>query len=270
MMSILYIIVNYNSESDTIRYLESIYKGKQQSFKLNLDIVLVDNSTVKSKKLRDYTSLRDLKIKIIDSQNVGYFGAFKVALESIGYQKVSQYDHVIISNVDLELAEDFFINIQAIKVSSKIGVLAPSILSKHRDNDLNPKILNKPKKSRILLNYLLFKYPIVFKYYAKLSDKKIKHTQAHSDKKIIYAAHGSFIIFNQIFFKQGGIIDYPIFLFGEEMYVAETMKRMKLKIQYTQSIKIFDFDHGSTSKENTTFISAEHRKALKYILKNYY
>jgi len=269
MLNILYIIVNYNSSDDTLRYLQSIEKYKK-SQQLNIDIILVDNSTRKSTKLRDHISFMDLNITILNSDNVGYFGAFKVALESIGYQKVSQYNHVIISNVDLEMTEDFFAKLQELKIDSDIGVLAPSIVSKHRHNDLNPKIITKPKKRKILRNYFLFKYPFLFKFYIKLSDKKIKHNTTQYPSQPIYAAHGSFIIFNQIFFKQGGTIDYPIFLFGEEMYVAEIMHNMKLKILYTPNLKIFDFDHGSTSKENRSFISGEHRKALKYILKNYY
>ncbi len=269
MLNILYVIVNYNSEEDSVRYLQSIQKS-QDSNSGTVDIVLVDNSTTKSKKLRDTISLMDLNVTILDSDNVGYFGAFKVALESVGYPKVSTYDHVIISNVDLEVTEDFFSKLEETKVGTDIGVIAPSIVSKHRHNDLNPKIITKPSKSKILRNYMLFKYPFLFKFYAKLSDKKIKHNKIQDIPQIIYAPHGSFIIFNQVFFEQGGIIDYPVFLFGEEMYVAESMKTMNLKIQYNPNIKIFDFDHGSTSKENRSFISAEHRKALKYILKNYY
>ena len=269
MLSVLYVIVNYNSEEDTLRYLQSI-QDSQGSKPSAIDIVLVDNSTTKSKELRDAISLMNLSITILDSANVGYFGAFKVALEYVGYTKVSTYDHVIISNVDLEMTKDFFSKLESINIASDIGVIAPSIVSKHRHNDLNPKIITKPTKSKILRNYLLFKYPFLFKFYAKLSDKRIKHNTIQHATQTIYAPHGSFIIFNQVFFKQGGIIDYPVFLFGEEMYVAESMKAMNLKVQYNPNIKILDFDHGSTSKENTSFISTEHRKALKYILRNYY
>jgi len=269
MLSILYVIVNYNSEKDTLRYLQSIQKN-QSSTPIDLDIILVDNSTTKSKKIRDALSHIDLNITLLDSDNVGYFGAFKVALELMGYQKVSAYHHVIISNVDLEISQDFFSKFKELQVDIDIGVIAPSIVSEHRHNDLNPKIITKPKKIKILRNYIVFKYPFLFNFYAKLSDKKIKHQSIKNNLQTIYAPHGSFIIFNQVFFKQGGTIDYPIFLFGEEIYVAESMKKMNLKVQYTPALKVYDFDHGSTSQENRSFISGEHRKALKYILKNYY
>lgn len=270
MLSILYIIVNYNSADDTLRYLKSIKKSQQNIEQLKLDIILVDNSTNKSLKLRKSLSLLDLNLKIIDSGNVGYFGAFKVALERVGYVRILQYDHVIISNVDLQLPRDFFIKLSEIKFGTEIGALAPSILSICRNNDLNPKIDKKPKKTKIILNIILFKFPFLFKLYAKLSELKTKHKKISNGSRIIYAPHGSFIIFNKIFFNRGAIIDYPVFLFGEEMYVAEIMRQVNLKILYTPAIKIFDFDHGATSKENSSFIATEHRKALVYILKKYY
>jgi len=270
MKKILQIIVNYHSEEDTLQYINSICESKSIIDSVTLDIILVDNSITKSKLLRDEVLLMDRNIKIIDNENVGYFGAFKVALESVGYKNVLLYDHVIISNVDVKLNLDFFSELQKINKNSNIGVLAPSIVSEFRGNDLNPKIMKKPKKNRIYLNYMLFKYPLLFKLYAELSNKKIKkNTLAYKAQKI-YAPHGSFIIFNKIFFELGGVIDYPIFLFGEEIYVAEVMKKIGLEVHYTPSLKILDSDHGSTSKESRKFIANEHRKALVFILKNYY
>ena len=270
MTKILHIMVNYNSDEDTIRCLKSIASSKQQSTTTDVEVMVVDNSTVKSGKLQEAASVLNLSIEILNSDNVGYFGAFKAALETKGYGQIMHYDHVIISNVDIVLSEDFFTTLQRQNIDSDIGVIAPSIISNQRHNDLNPKIMHKPKKSRLFLNYVLFKYPLLFKYYVKLSDQKIKHTQSEKKKRIIYAPHGSFIIFNQIFFQKGGTIDYPIFLFGEEIYVAETVNALGLKVQYEPDIKVFDYDHGSTSKEKTGFIAREHVKALKYILKNYY
>ena len=263
-------MVNYNSENDTLRYLKTIKESYKRTTHCSLDIIIVDNSTIKLSKLKDKISGLNLDVTVIDAENVGYFGAFKLALETIGYERVILYDHVIISNVDLELSSDFFGTLQTITPHSGVGVFAPSIFSKHRKTCLNPKILTKPSKYRVLFNYVMFKYPCLFKYYSRVSDIKIKLTQLSKDRKHIYAPHGSFMIFNRIFFLKGGVISYPVFLFGEEIYVAETVKSLNLKIEYIPSLKIYDWEHASTSKEKISFISQEHRKALKYILTNYY
>ena len=45
-----------------------------------------------------------------------------------------------------------------------------------------------------------------------------------NEAKYIYAGHGSFIILTKAFFQNYSNIAYPMFLYGEEIYLAELIR----------------------------------------------
>ena len=86
----------------------------------------------------------------------------------------------------------------------------------------------------------------------------------------MYAPHGAFIIFTNNYLRSIAKINYPRFLFGEEVFVAEESRLNSLKITYEPNLIIYDNEHGSTSLEKNKFISMEHVKSYDYLLKTYY
>ena len=61
-----------------------------------------------------------------EADNPGYFGAVKKLMQDVD---VAEYDYAIVSNVDLTLAEDFFINLAAYDCPEDTGWIAPRIWS---------------------------------------------------------------------------------------------------------------------------------------------
>ncbi len=156
----------------------------------------------------------------------------------------------------------------------EIGVVAPSIISNYRQADLNPKIIKKVPKAKFLIFKTIFSNDLLFRIQNKINTYKYRKKRI-LDKSVyhmknIYAPHGAFIIFTKEYFDRGGSFDYPIFLFGEEIFVAESCLQLSLHVVYDQELKILDNDHGSTGKEKIAFIRREHKKAIKFILDNYY
>jgi GT2 family glycosyltransferase len=92
----------------------------------------------------------------------------------------------------------------------------------------------------------------------------------------IYAGHGSFILLTRAYFEKCGMIDYPVFLFGEELYLAEECRKHSLRVIYRPEICIYDSEHVSTSKLKKTlpfkktFYYQCNSDAIDYILANYY
>ena len=107
---------------------------------------------------------------------------------------------------------------------------------------------------------------------AKLRGYKQKHfpKKSYRTGQEMYAAHGSIMIFTKNYFNLGASIYYPRFLFGEEVFVAEETKLKGLKTVYFSELRIYDNEHGSTSREADHFISKEHVKSYKYLLQNYF
>ena len=275
MKKINLICINYNSDKDTRHYLQTIENDYlQNQNQLLLKVIVVDNSTIREKE----TFKKDLKtysfnIEYIKNENNGYFGAAQVGLNYINKNNLDS-DFTIVSNVDLSIQKDFFKNLISKQYNSNIGVIAPSILSNYRESDLNPKILKKAHKIKFMIFKIIFSSDILFNIQNKMNTKKYRKKKHYDNSRFhmknIYAAHGAFIIFTKEYFEKGGDFKYPIFLFGEEIYVAESCKKFDIKILYDKDLRIIDNDHGSTGKEKIAFIRREHKKAIKFILDNYY
>ncbi|WP_150640187.1 hypothetical protein [Pseudomonas fluorescens] len=247
---------------------ESLSRAKDISF----TFVIVDNSTKEiDEQVLVSVSAMNFTTHYLKSDNVGYFPGFKKGTELLG--SLLDFDCVAISNVDLTVRADFFesLKTQINAVSDETGIIAPAILSKGRGGDLNPKTLYRPTRFSLLKNIFIFKRLWLLKIYRKLSDLKVKSSIGSlAAGESFYSPHGSFILFTKQYFSQGGSVDYPQFLFGEEDFVAEQCLRVGLKVQYQPSITIIDDDHGSTSREKLEFIASEHVKSLKYIVDTYH
>ena len=86
----------------------------------------------------------------------------------------------------------------------------------------------------------------------------------------VYAGHGSFMIFTKAFFLKKPKLQYPVFLFGEEIYFAELMRSYSLKVTYIPRLKVFDKEHISTSKMKSDFYYKCNREAIKYLISTFY
>ena len=90
------------------------------------------------------------------------------------------------------------------------------------------------------------------------------------ESKIIYAPHGSCIIFNENYFKMGGNLNHISFLFGEEIFVAESAKKSGLKVQYEPQLRVSDYEHASTGFFYSRKIAGFMKQSTIDILATYY
>ncbi|BCV53199.1 hypothetical protein [Shewanella algae] len=219
--------------------------------------------------MKEYRST-NFQYKYCKYDNLGYFPGFYAASQNFD---VKEFDFVIVCNVDLALDEVFFRELCAFD-SEYTCILAPSIISKENGRDLNPKILSRPPRRKINFLYFMFKHPFLYRIYRKLSlgraERAAQKIRTFDDGLSIYAPHGSFIIFGKSFFKSGGDINYPRFLFCEELYLGELTRKIGGKIRYSKTLKILDNEHGSTSKINAEFLSKHHVLSYKYILEHFF
>lgn len=78
------------------------------------------------------------------------------------------------------------------------------------------------------------------------------------------------MIFTSEFFKKCPTLSYPVFLFCEEIFFAEIVRRIGGKVTYCPSIKIKDKEHASTSKMNLSKYCKYNYEALTYIINTFY
>ena len=244
--SILIACVNYNTYDKLNVYIDSIGAAKKQYFKdLKITMLIADNSDCPDEGLIDKKD--NIEIIFINNHgNKGYLGGVKEAIEVSGIS-FDCFDYFIISNVDVTISKLFFPKLLETNIDTSIGCIAPAIISEKENRDRNPKICVRPTKKKMKLIALMYKYPIFHYLYTKTIYLRKKRIHRCFYSSIIYAGHGSFMIFTRNFLNDI-ILDFPCFLFGEEIFFAEILKKNKLKTIYEPRIIVYDFDHVSTSK----------------------
>ena len=263
-MKIAIYCVNYHSQDRLVHYLESIDEAIQQTQgDLTLEVIVTDNS-VPSETI-SYTPKSFVLHVLASGENKGYFGAVKLGMEKFAPQG---YDYVIISNVDVVIDPSFFTKLSAYQDSENTGWIAPQIYSHLEQRDRNPKILRRYAKRKLQVLKIKFRFPMVnwvYNHTLYKSKKLAKHERGE-----IYAGHGSFIILTKRYFEACGIIDYPVFLFCEEIYLGEQCQQHGLKVMYEPEIRVADAEHASTGTFRRSKYCQYNYQALCYILKKYY
>lgn len=258
--------VTYNSYDSLQHFVESISKAAERVGEwLHVDVYVADNT---EKGVREIPGRSDgINVAAVKTtRNLGYFGAVKYAMQKYAPEA---YDFVAVSNVDLIVSEDAFVNLVNLGVDDNIGCIAPQIYSCLEKRDRNPKILHRYSYRKLELLRLKFRYPVINYIYNHTLYKRKKYTQQHSPMDI-YAGHGSFIILTREYMARCGIIDYPVFLFCEEIYIAEQCRSHGLRVRYEPSVAIMDEEHLSTGSMKNSFYNRCNVEGLTYVIDHYY
>ena len=280
-MNVCLIAVCHNTYQESFKYLLSLDDAVRHTGIL-LDVFLVDNSIeVEIDMVNQMKSLAvDFRIHYVASENLGYFPSVIAAIKSQEIELAS-YNFLMISNVDLAVSKDFFSEIKMLPVDETIGAYAPSIVSNKMNHDQNPKITARPSRFKLQVNRLLFRSRVAYGFLTRVNKLRLKlreitkignsssYPSAGPGKRKIYASHGSFFILSHMFLKRVSELNYPVFLFGEEIYIAETVRNLNLDIIYAPNLRVFDSEHASTAKMKSDAYRSYNEQALTYLLSEY-
>jgi GT2 family glycosyltransferase len=265
MKKIAIFCVTYNSYLELCEYLKAIDKAAAYIVEVaSVNVFVADNTESNCQIINpdDY----QIDVKVFDfHKNYGYFGAIN---RMMNQTEVTSFDFSIISNVDLNLSGDTFENLLRAPVSDDVGWIAPQIYSEVEHRDRNPKIESRYKLPKLKVLRTFYKYPILNYLYMITAYRKKKYQQHQPG--YIYAGHGSFIILTKQYFCRCGIINYPVFLFGEEIYLAEQCLNHHLKVAYVPTIVVSDNEHASTDKMGSRFYNCCNMEAIDYVIRTYY
>ncbi|ROT09971.1 hypothetical protein [Lepagella muris] len=268
-MKVLFLCVNYNSYSHLVTFLNTIDQSLDAIGNQNVNVSICIGDASDMKRSIEYIP-ENFELFSFPIDNLGYFGGVNWLVNKIGKKYINEQDLVIISNVDLTISSDFFSQLSSIYLKyNKYAWIAPQIYSNAENRDKNPKILIRPSLNKMKALKLMYRFPVIHRLYEKTLYKRKKLRPKFSAIEI-YAGHGAFIILTKEFFEKGGKIEYPIFLFGEEQYLAEEIQRIGMKVIYEPSLKIMDEEHASTGKMKRGSYYEYNYQAIKYILDTYY
>lgn len=264
MKRVLIVCVNFNTYKELDRFVVSIEKAAMNTDNVQVEVIVADNSIVKQPI--ETSKLDKVRVNVVENDNIGYLGGAQSVINKVD---TSKYDYIGISNVDLLLSENFFSVLSKVDLKEDIAWIAPQIYSYEENRDINPKVINRYSKKKLSLLYYMYKFPILFYLYLLTAYKRKKLVPKYHEMDI-YAGHGSFMLLTSNFFKEYKKIEYPIFLFGEELYLAELIRNKGMKVRYVPSLRVEDNEHVSTSRMKKKFYFKCNTESIKYILDTFY
>jgi GT2 family glycosyltransferase len=282
----LIIAVNYKTDEHARELARSLVSYSNQ----DVSVIFVDNSE------RDDPEAFTSMIHAVNPDvqclhapgNLGYFGGANFGLRNyLAHSALPEW--VIICNVDIEFRDPgFFVTLRQLEAAGDIGVVAPRIWSARFHRDVNPKITQRPTKRRMVFYKVIFGNYYLQAAYEVLSvakyglKKQIRSARAHFHKRPahnttsigttpIYAGHGSCMIFSRRYFVSGGNVEYPVFLFGEEIFVAETARGLGLSVVHCPQLWVFDKEHASTGGAmRSRKVAGFMNEATQYLAEKYF
>lgn len=245
MKRIAVFCVTFKSDVELERYKASLQKAAEKAGDaVELDIFVSQNT---------------------EEDNPGYFGGIRRAMLKTN---VTAYDYVIISNVDLTVEKDFFVKLATYDCAEDTGWIAPQIWSAQEGRDRNPKIMNRYPLKTLKILKTIFRFPPVWTLKRAISSHR-KKGEMHPAGEI-YGGHGSFIILTKRYFDSCGVINYPVFLFCEEIWLAEQCRKAGLKVLYEPKFVVSDAEHASTGRMKLSYYCHLNEMALDYIIRTFY
>jgi len=267
MKKIILYCVTYNSYDEAELFLQSVNNAAAQTPDMSVTVVVADNTEDNRRDISTEYDTITVQVHICP-RNLGYLGAVQ---ECMRLYAPNDYDFFAISNVDLKVDAGAFAYLSKLEVDQQVGWIAPQIYSVQENRDRNPKILSRYSRKKLSILHFLYKHPWANRLYEKTLYKRKKVSVVkHKEGEEIYAGHGSFMIFTHAYLAKAGLPNYPVFLFGEEIYFAEQCRLNALKTVYVPGIRIVDSEHCSTSSMHSSAYYRYNAESLQYILQAYY
>lgn len=262
--------VTYNTYEELAGYYRSVCRAAERAEgRVAVDFFVGDNTGRGAREIVLERTQHVAPRVYVYGENLGYLGA---AQRMMGSQDVDllAYDYVAISNVDLVLEEDALQRLAEYTIPEGVGWLAPALLSEAEGRDRNPGVLRRYSALRLRMLRAMFRSAQLVALYRATAYKRHRKQRAHAEGEVIYAGHGSFMLFTREYFARCGLPQFPMFLYGEELYFAEQCRGHALQVVYLPSMRIRDQEHASVSKMPSAALCRYNRASLGYILRTFY
>lgn len=256
---ILFVLVNYKSEADTLAFLERYEQAPAQ-----VRFAIADNSPQStSDAFRSIVTGRDdVAVCAEYADNPGYFGAASRLLRELE-NTVEVSRAVIVTNVDLdfehEQLSDYLDRQFAGRPDGK-WILSPDITEAGLRTHLNPHGLDPSISPEQQLQRRIFRSDFWYGALRTLRLLKLRLVDnsaevARADGVRVSSTYGAMFILGPGFFRAGGFIpEMP--LFGEEYAIARQSQELDVPIYFDASFKV----HHSKSR-STGLLSAGERRS---------
>jgi len=245
--------------------------------------MIVDNASGSEELMKIRPVVAEFSnVRLLESPtNQGYFGGARFAFDHYLERGNALPDWVMVCNHDVLIEDEEFFSKLFCQDPGTAGVIAPRIQALPGRTDQNPFMRRRPGALRwanlrfVSSNYWaaaiwdwLSRRKSEFRsWLAARRGQSLPDVNAKSEA--IYAAHGSFFIFSRRYFEAGGFLDGNLFLYGEEISVAEICRSLGLPVVYEPSLCVLHKEHQSTGRVLSRFTYECQKKAMQYVTSRY-
>ncbi len=274
-MSIVLVCVNYASDAETLQWVDAVLR---QPTSTTIRIVVVDNAP-RGENDRFGVDIQERSETVWwmkAPENLGYFGGARFGLDRF-LEKYPLPEWVMVSNVDLQFGDaSFFDLLWKMRWDETTGVVAPAIRSALNGREQNPYMTHRPHGRRMrFIKWVTGTFPrlCLYEWGARWKGHllgKLHALQKSTSAGIIYAPHGACMLFRKRYFERGGTLRYPCFLFGEEIFVAETARALGLHVLYQPALRMIHREHVVTGRRPTRHMAAYVAASSAYCADTYF
>ncbi len=256
-MSIHVIGVNFRSSHMLGPYLADLARQELDS----LTCTIVDNSSDGDEWRAVETICRRYAWVdcILAPANLGYIGGFRLGLQTA--QPHSSW--VVMSNLDLAFSPGALSALEKFP-DRGVGIVGPDLTDQVSRRSLNPFLRTRPSRREMRRLRATFYFLWVARLYVYLSHRLRRRavSKANVEPQLVYAVHGSFLAFSPSYLALRGAFDFPGFLFGEEIFLAEMCRRANLKVIFHPGMRGMHLGHVSTGRWRSREILMHQRRSL--------
>jgi hypothetical protein len=161
-----------------------------------------------------------------------------------------------VTNTDLDFAQpDFFQQLLAVPATAGLGAIAPEIEALERIGPWskrypqNPFMVRRPTREEMARRAFWFGSHSRYALYAFISGLKLLLSRAVPQAPgQVYAGFGACFILSKRYFEAGGSLAHGTLLFNEELFIAETLSRLRLACEYRPALRVVHRSHAVLSR----------------------
>lgn len=268
---ILILVSCYNNEDEVVKFANHL---SNQTISEKIFLVVSCNSVKDKEKLLKGLATSGLDNAVLyPEKNLGYLhGCLYGLRHSIS---VEDFKWIMISNTDIEFQSNaFFYDLLNKKTCKDIWCIAPHIVlpSGRRQN---PFLISRPSSKKMMTWKRIQGNQVGLQLYTKLAYVKRKlnaNKESHNDFKnsIIYAAHGSCIILKPECVVLLSQINDKIFMYGEELLIAELIRKNKKKVYYIRDLVVHHNENSTTKLIDYKRKSMYYKQSYEYLMRVFF
>jgi GT2 family glycosyltransferase len=245
-----------------------------------IDVVIADNCSGEESvsALKDAAQrFSNVHVFVADA-NFGYFGGAELALDWYLQQRRELPEWIVVCNPDIVINDSEFLPKLYSQDWRRVGVLAPRIRLVDSIGEQNPFMRQRPgwlRRAKLRAIYSNYWVALLWDWLSrKRQAVRRKNVRRQADggasRESIYAAHGAFFIFSRHYFEAGGYLDDKLFLYGEELSVAEICRSFDLPVVFEPGLCVWHDEHTTTGTVISRSSYRCQQKALRYVFAKYF